>query len=73
MCLGIPMKLIEIRYPMGIAEAKGLKKEIYLQLIPEEELKEGDFVIVHVGFAIQKLSFEEAQETWRLLEEALHA
>ena len=73
MCLGIPMKLVEIRYPVGIAEAKGLKKEIYLQLIPEEELKEGDFVIVHVGFAIQKLSFEEAQETWRLLEEALHA
>ena len=73
MCLGVPMKLIQLNYPVGIAEAKGVRRKISLQLLPESEVKEGDYVIVHVGFAIQKLSPEEAAETWRLLEEALHA
>ena len=73
MCLGIPMKLIEVHYPVGVAEARGLRRKVYLQLIPEEEIQEGDYVIVHVGFALQKLSFEEAQETWRALEEIVNA
>ncbi len=73
MCLGVPMKLIEVTYPVGIAEAKGVRRKVYLQLIPEDQLRPGDYVIVHVGFAIQKLSREEAEETWRLLEEALGA
>ncbi len=73
MCLGVPMKLIEINYPMGVAEAKGVRRQISLQLLPEKEIQLGDYVIVHVGFAIQKLSPQEAEETWRLLEEALNA
>ncbi|OAG26907.1 hydrogenase assembly protein HypC [Thermodesulfatator autotrophicus] len=67
MCLGVPMKLIEINYPVGLAEAEGVKREVNLQLLPEDEIKVGDYVIVHVGFAIQKMSPEEAEETWRLL------
>jgi len=69
MCLGVPMKLLEVNYPMAIAEAKGVKRQVYLQLLPEEQVKPGDYVIVHVGFAIQKLSPEEAEETWRYLDE----
>ncbi|WP_231887778.1 HypC/HybG/HupF family hydrogenase formation chaperone [Thermodesulfatator autotrophicus] len=61
------MKLIEINYPVGLAEAEGVKREVNLQLLPEDEIKVGDYVIVHVGFAIQKMSPEEAEETWRLL------
>ncbi|WP_456434207.1 HypC/HybG/HupF family hydrogenase formation chaperone [Thermosulfuriphilus sp.] len=67
------MKLVKINYPLGLAEARGVRREIYLQLLPEEEIKVGDFVIVHVGFAIQKLSPEEAEETWRLLDDLLEA
>ncbi len=67
------MKLVEINYPMAVAEAKGVRRKISLQLLPEKEINLGDYVIVHVGFAIQKLSQEEARETWRLLEEALNA
>ncbi|HFB83630.1 HypC/HybG/HupF family hydrogenase formation chaperone [Thermosulfuriphilus ammonigenes] len=68
MCLGVPMRLIEVNYPLGVAEARGVKRTVYLQLLPENEIKEGDYVIVHVGFAIQRLSASEAEETWRLLE-----
>ncbi|AEH44176.1 hydrogenase assembly chaperone hypC/hupF [Thermodesulfatator indicus DSM 15286] len=71
MCLGVPMKLIEINYPIGIAEAEGVRREINLQLLPQEEIKVGDYVIVHVGFAIQKMSPEEAEETWRLLKQVM--
>ena len=62
------MRLIEVNYPLGVAEARGVKRTVYLQLLPENEIKEGDYVIVHVGFAIQRLSASEAEETWRLLE-----
>ncbi len=71
MCLGVPMKLVEINYPVAVAEAKGVKREVYLQLIPEDQIHLGDYVIVHVGFAIQKLSPEEAEETWRYLDQIL--
>ena len=58
-------------YPVGTAEAQGVEMPVYLHLIPEEELSPGDWVIVHVGFAIQKLRPEEAHETWELLKKAL--
>ncbi|WP_022854124.1 HypC/HybG/HupF family hydrogenase formation chaperone [Thermodesulfatator atlanticus] len=73
MCLGVPMKLTKVTYPTGIAEVDGVKREVNLQLLPEEEIKEGDYVIVHVGFAIQKLTPEEAEETWRLLKQVLES
>ncbi len=74
MCLGIPMKIVELNYPMGICEADGLKRKVNLQLLPKDEIKSGDYVIVHVGFAIQKLSPQEAQETLNFLKElAQHA
>jgi len=71
MCVGVPMELIEINYPSGIAEAKGVKREIGLQLLPENEIKIGDFVIVHVGFAIEKLDKKQADEVWNMLDEIL--
>lgn len=71
MCVGVPMKLIDIDYPFGVAEAKGVRRNIGLQLLPEEEIKVGDYVIVHVGFAIERLNKEEAEIIWRNLEEVL--
>ncbi len=71
MCVGIPMQIIEINYPSGIAEAKGVKRDVGLQLLPENEIKIGDFVIVHVGFAIEKLDKKQADEIWDTLDEIL--
>ncbi len=71
MCVGVPMKIIDINYPSGIAEAKGVKRDIGLQLLPENEIAIGDFVIVHVGFAIEKLDKKEAEDIREMLDEIL--
>ncbi|UCD36235.1 MAG: HypC/HybG/HupF family hydrogenase formation chaperone [Nitrospiraceae bacterium] len=71
MCVGVPMQLVEINYPSGIAEAKGVKREIGLQLMPEHVLAVGDHVIVHVGYAIEKVDRKLADEIWETLDEVL--
>ena len=71
MCVGVPMQLVEINYPSGVAEAKGVKRDIGLQLLPEDVLEIGDHVIVHVGFAIEKVDQARADEIWEALEEVL--
>lgn len=71
MCMGVPMQLVEIDYPSGVAEAKGVKREIGLQLMPENTLQIGDHVIVHVGFAIEKVDKQLADEIWKTLDEVL--
>ena len=65
MCLGIPMKIIEIKKNMGWVEINNVKREIGLMLI--EDPKIGDWVIVHAGFAISKLEEEEAEESLKLI------
>lgn len=71
MCLAYPYKIIEVRNEWtAIAEVRGVKTEIALHLLPEG-VKEGDWVLVHVGFAIKKLSEEEAQESLRYWDEIL--
>ena len=71
MCVGVPMQLVEINYPSGVAEAKGVTRDIGLQLMPENSLHIGDHVIVHVGFAIEKVDKQLADEIWESLEEVL--
>lgn len=71
MCVGVPMQIVEITYPSGVAEAKGVKREIGLQLMPEGSLAVGDHVIVHVGFAIEKVDKQYADEIWEALDEVL--
>ena len=71
MCLGIPGKVLEIRQqdglPMGKVEFGGIAKDICLVYTPEAQV--GDFVIVHVGFAISRIDDNEAQEIFAYLEE----
>jgi hydrogenase expression/formation protein HypC len=71
MCVGVPMQIVEINYPSGVAEAKGVKRNIGLQLLPENNINIGDHVIVHVGFAIEKVDKKLADEIWEALEEVL--
>jgi hydrogenase expression/formation protein HypC len=69
MCLAIPAKVVEKTNGTGIAEIGGVKREVDLRLV--EDAQVGDYVILHAGFAIQKLNEEEAKETLELLEKAL--
>lgn len=69
MCLGIPMRVIEKKGTTGVVELGGVRQRANLQLV--DEVKVGDYVILHAGFAIQKLNEKEAQETISLLNEAL--
>ncbi len=71
MCVGVPMQLVDIDYPAGVAEAKGVSRQIGLQLMPEGSLEIGDHVIVHVGFAIEKVDKKMAAEIWETLDEVL--
>jgi hydrogenase expression/formation protein HypC len=71
MCVGVPMKIVEIDYPMAVAEAKGVRRTISLMLLPEEDVKVGDYVMVHVGNAIEKIDEKEAEEVWKALDEVL--
>lgn len=70
MCLGIPGKIITIA-DTGLAEVdfSGVRREVSLMLCPEAQV--GDYVLVHVGFAIQRLEPEEALETLQLFDEFL--
>ncbi len=71
MCVGVPMKIVEIDYPMAVAEAKGVRRTISLMLLPENEVRVGDYVMVHVGNAIEKIDREAADEIWKALDEVL--
>ena len=67
MCLAVPMRLVRREEDFGLAEVGGIERKIGLQLVDEATV--GDFVIVHAGFAIQKLDEEAAQESLALFEE----
>ena len=67
MCIAIPGKIVEINYPFAIVDFKGTKRKIRIDLI--EDAKVGDWVLVHVGIAIQKVDEEEAKKTAELLEQ----
>ncbi len=71
MCLAIPGKVVSIDRSasplMGTVNFAGVQKQICLDWVPE--VKEGDYVVVHVGFALNTLDEKEATETLRLLKE----
>jgi hydrogenase expression/formation protein HypC len=71
MCLGIPMQVIERDGFVARCEAKGIERPVSLFLLQHEEVAPGDHVMVHVGYAIQKISREEALSTWELLDQVL--
>ena len=72
MCLAIPGKLIEINQDahgvkMGRANFGGIVKQVCLEYTPEVEI--GDYVLVHVGFALSKVDEEQAAQTYKALEQ----
>jgi hydrogenase expression/formation protein HypC len=71
MCIGIPMQILHIDGYTARATAKGVERDISLFMLPEDEVLEGDFVIVHLGYAIQKVSEENALSAWDLFDRIL--
>ncbi len=71
MCLGIPGKVVETRREndvlMGKVQFGGVFRQVCLEHVPEVQV--GDYVIVHVGFALSRLDEEEAQRVFQYLEE----
>lgn len=71
MCLAIPGKLVEVREQDGLKTGKvnfgGMVKQVCLEYTPEAV--PGDYVLVHVGFALTRVDAEEARRTYALLEE----
>ena len=67
MCLAIPMKIVKMEGDNGIVEVGGVKRQVGIALT--KDVKVGDYVIVHAGFAIQRLDEKEALETIALFEE----
>ena len=67
MCLAIPFQLVEINGSVAVGEALGMKREIRVDFILEPQI--GDYVIVHAGFAIERLGETQALEDLEAWEE----
>jgi hydrogenase expression/formation protein HypC len=71
MCLAIPGKVIELHAKDGVRMSKvdfgGITREACLEYLPETQV--GDYVLVHVGFAISRVDAEEAARTYQILAE----
>jgi hydrogenase expression/formation protein HypC len=69
MCLGIPGKVVEITEGMAKVDVGGTRKEASLMLLEEASI--GDYVIVHAGFAIERVDEKEAEKTLEIVDELI--
>ena len=68
MCLAIPSRIVKIDDQMAAIDVDGVRRQASLLLLPDARI--GDYVIVHAGFAIQKIDEDAARESLRYLREA---
>ena len=73
MCLGIPMQIKSIDGFTARCEAKGVERDVSLFMMQDDKLVVDDFIVVHVGYAIQKISPQEARTAWEIYDEMLAA
>ncbi len=73
MCLGVPMRVVDIDGFTARCEARGIERKASLFLLQHEEIKPGDLVMIHVGHAIQKMTEDEARTAWDLFDEIFEA
>jgi hydrogenase expression/formation protein HypC len=67
MCLAVPAKLTDCNGTEAVADLHGNRVKVNTMLVPE--VTDGDWVLIHAGFAIQKLDEADAQRTWAVLED----
>jgi hydrogenase expression/formation protein HypC len=71
MCLGIPGEVVEImvdREDLAMVDVSGVKRAINIGLLDQGEIKPGDWVLIHVGFAMSKMDEQEAKSALEFLE-----
>lgn len=73
MCLAIPMCVVEITGLTARCEAKGIERTVSLFMLQHEPVAVGDMVLVHVGYALQKVTPDAARCAWELYDEMLAA
>lgn len=73
MCLGIPMQIKSIDGYTANCEAKGVHREVSLFMLQDEEFQVDDYIVVHVGYAIQKITPAEARSAWEMYDLMLSA
>ncbi len=66
MCVGLPAKVVNIRDGMAIVDASGARREVSAELL--DDLDPGDYVMVHAGIAIAKITNDEQDETENIIE-----
>jgi hydrogenase expression/formation protein HypC len=71
MCLAIPARVIQIDEGLGLVEVGGVVREASFMLLPDAQV--GDYVLLHAGYALQKVDEAEAEETMRLLADLAEA
>ena len=69
MCVGLSAKVVRIQDGMAMVDASGAKREISVQLL--DDVEPGDYVMVHAGIAIAKITDEDEHETDEVMEELL--
>ncbi len=70
MCLGIPMQIRTIANEIAVCEIDGVQRKASLMIIDDAQV--GDYVLIHAGFAIEKIDEEQAQMTLQTLRDALN-
>jgi hydrogenase expression/formation protein HypC len=73
MCLGIPMQIVVIDGFTARCAAKGIERDVNLFLLQDQAVVAGDYVMVHVGYALQKMTEQDARSSWELLDQILSA
>ena len=71
MCLAVPMQVKSIDDFQCVCEARGIEREVSLFMLQGEDVTPGDFVLVHVGYAIQKITAQDASISWQLFDQIL--
>lgn len=73
MCLGIPMQVLSTEGFIARCSAKGVEREVSLFLMQDQSVVPGEFVVVHVGYALQKITSQEARSAWEIYDRMLAA
>lgn len=68
MCLAVPSEIVALKDKIATVDVSGIRREVSLLLLPEEAAV-GDYVLVHAGFAIQKIDRQAAEDALKLIEE----
>lgn len=71
MCLAVPLKILSVDGRQAVGKAGGLTQKLRVDFIPD--IRPGDYVMVHAGFAIEKLTEQQAKENLACIQEAVDA